>query len=107
MPRLAALSDPPRVRVHRKCARHLLCYGAIILRMKNITLKLDDAVLDRVRHVAVDKHMSVSAWVQNMINREIDVQDLYEQDRKGALMVLKDGLPLGGTPLAREETHER
>ena len=75
--------------------------------MKNITLKLDDAVLDRVRHVAVDEHMSVSSWVQGIINREINTKDLYEQDRKGALMVLNDGLPLGGTPLSREEAHER
>ena len=75
--------------------------------MKNITLKLDDAILDRVRHVAVDEHVSVSAWVQDLIRREIDARDLYEQDRKGALMVLREGLPLGGRPLTREEAHER
>ena len=75
--------------------------------MKNITLKFDDAVLDRVRHVAVDEHMSVSAWVQSIINHEIEAKDLYEQDRKAALMVLKEGLPLGGNPLTREQTHER
>jgi len=39
--------------------------------MKNITLKLNDAVLDRVRHVAVDEHTSVSAWVQSIITREL------------------------------------
>jgi len=75
--------------------------------MKNITLKLDDAVLDRVRHVAVDEHTSVSAWVQNVITSELDARDLYEQNRKGALMVLKEGLHLGGVPLTREETYER
>jgi hypothetical protein len=75
--------------------------------MKNVTLKLDDAVLDRVRHVAVDAHVSVSAWVQNIINRELGALDRYEQDRKGALMVLREGLHLGGTPLKRNEAHER
>jgi hypothetical protein len=75
--------------------------------VKNITLKFDDAVLDRVRHVAVDEHMSVSAWAQLIIKREIESKDLYEQDRKAALMVLKDGLPLGGKPLTREESHAR
>jgi len=75
--------------------------------MKNITLKFDDAVLDRVRHVAVDEHMSVSAWAQSVIKREIESKDLYEQDRKAALLVLKEGLPLGGKPLTREESHER
>ncbi|MEI6810376.1 MAG: hypothetical protein WCN95_16775 [bacterium] len=75
--------------------------------MKNITLKLDEEVLSRVRHVAVDEQMSVSAWVQSLITREVSTRDLYEQDRKGALMILKDGLPLGGTPLSREEANER
>ena len=75
--------------------------------MKNIALKLDDGVLDRARHVAVDEHVSVSAWVQSIISQELDARDQYEQDRKGALMVLKEGLPLGGTPLTREEPHER
>ena len=75
--------------------------------MRNITLKLDDSILDRLRHVASDEHVSMSAWGQNMISRELDAKDLYEQDRKGALMVLNEGLPLGGTPLTREETHER
>ena len=75
--------------------------------MKNITLKLDEADLDRVRHVAVDEHTSVSAWVQRLIRQELEARDLYEQNRKGALTVLKEGLPLGGRPLTREETHER
>lgn len=30
-----------------------------------------------------------------------------EQKRRGALLVLKEGLPLGGTPLTREDAHER
>ncbi len=75
--------------------------------MKNVTLKFDEAILDRVRHVAVDDHVSVSAWVQNIICRELGTRDRYEQDRKGALMVLREGLPLGGRPLTREEAHAR
>ena len=75
--------------------------------MKNITLKLDEEVLDRARHAAVDERTSVSAWVQDLINRELSARDLYEQNRRGARMVLKDGLPLGGVPLTREEAHAR
>ena len=75
--------------------------------MKNITLKLDDAILDRVRHVTVDEHVSVSAWVQNAICRELGARDMYEQDRKGALMILREGLPLGGRPLTREAAARR
>jgi len=75
--------------------------------MKNITLKLDDAILARARHAAVDEDTSVSAWVQQLINRELKARDVYEQNRKGALLVLREGLSLGGDPLSREETHER
>ena len=75
--------------------------------MKNLTLKINDAVLDRARHAAVDEHQSVSAWVQALITRELQARDLYTQSRNGALMVLKEGLKLGGTPLSREDAHER
>jgi len=75
--------------------------------MRNITLKFDEPVLARAKHAAVDEHKSVSAWVQDVVRQELDARDLYEQDRKGALMVLREGLPLGGTPLTREEANER
>lgn len=77
------------------------------LPMKNITLKMNGAVLDRARHVAVDEHKSVSGWVQDLILHELETKDLYEQDRRKALMVLKKGIPLGGNPLTREESHAR
>jgi len=75
--------------------------------MKNITLRLDEAILDRVRHVAVDEHTSVSAWVQNLIDHTLRAADRFEQDRNGALMALREGVSLGGQPLKREMTHER
>lgn len=75
--------------------------------MKNVTLKLDEAVLDRVRHEAVDAHPSVSAWLTALIKRELEARDSYEQDRRGTRMVLREGLDLGGLPLFREDTHAR
>ena len=42
--------------------------------MKSITLELDDAILDRVRQVAVDEQVAVSAWVQDAIRREMDAR---------------------------------
>ncbi len=76
-------------------------------RMQNVILELDDTVLARVRRVAVDEHTSVSAWVRALIARELEARDLYEQNRRGALLVLKEDLSLGGRPLSREEVHER
>jgi hypothetical protein len=75
--------------------------------MKNITLKIDESLLDRMRHAAVDDHMSVSAWVQTVIGRELHTRDLYERNRRGALRALEKGLSLGGHALTREEAHER
>ncbi len=75
--------------------------------MKNITLKMDEGVITRVRHVAVDEHKSVSAWVRDLIVGELDLRDRYEQDRKRALKALRGGFQLGGQALTRDEAHER
>ena len=75
--------------------------------MKNITLKLEDSVLDRVKHVAVDEDTSVSRWVQQVITRELEARDSYEQSRRKALMVLRDPPHLDGRVLTRDEMHER
>ena len=51
-------------------------------------MKVDESVITRARHAAVDEHKSVSAWVQDVIKQELDARYLYERNRKGALMVL-------------------
>ena len=68
---------------------------------------MDDSILSRARHAAVDAHKSVSGWVKDLVARELDARDLYEQNRKGALLILKEGLSLGGRRLTREEAHDR
>jgi len=75
--------------------------------MKNITLKLDGALLDRIRHVAVDERTSVSAWVSTVVTRELNLRDSFENNRKFILNCLNKGLSLGGSTLSREESHER
>jgi hypothetical protein len=75
--------------------------------MKNVTLKLDETVLTRARHAAVDERKSVSAWMADLIAHELNTRDSYERDRQGALAALKTGFALGGKPLRREELHER
>ena len=74
---------------------------------KNITLKLDPEILNRVRHVAVDENKSVSAWVSDLIVSALNQVDEYERSRHGALEALSQGLNLGGTPLTRKQLHER
>jgi predicted transcriptional regulator len=75
--------------------------------LKNITLKIDDQLLTRVRHLAVDENKSVSAWVSELIERALNEADEYEQARREAIDTLDQGFHLGGRPLRREELHDR
>ena len=75
--------------------------------LKNITLKIDEQILTRVRHLAVDENKSVSAWVAELIERTLSEADDYERARRGAIKRLYKGFPLGGRPLSREEVHDR
>lgn len=75
--------------------------------LKNITLKIDDALLSRVRHVAVDEDKSVSAWVADLIEKSIQEKDDFQQARKDALRRLSKGYSLGNAPIRREAVYER
>jgi len=75
--------------------------------LKNITLKLDEQIITRIRHVAVDDNKSVSAWVSELIERTLNGVDEYEQARREAIKTLNHGFHLGGRPLGREEVHDR
>lgn len=75
--------------------------------MKNITLKLKEDLLRRVRHLAVDDDKSVSAWVADVIERAVSDRDEYEKARRGAVGALREGFHLGGQPISRESVHER
>ena len=75
--------------------------------MKNITLKLDEGLITRVKHIAVDADTSVSAWVAGLIETALRDRDAYEASRKGALEDLENPLHLGGKPLNREDLHIR
>lgn len=74
---------------------------------KNITLKLDQELLKRIRHLAVDNNQSVSAWVSELIVKTLSKEDLYEQCRREALEALEHGYSLGGATVSRDQLHER
>ncbi len=75
--------------------------------LKKITLKMDAQILTRVRHLAVDKNKSVSAWVSELIERALNEADQYEQTRREVIDTLTIGFHLGGRPLSREAVHDR
>ncbi len=75
--------------------------------LKTITLKLDEQLLTRIRHLAVDENQSVSAWVATLIQKSLNEADHYEQARREAIDVLDAGFHLDGAPLSREAIHDR
>jgi hypothetical protein len=74
---------------------------------RNVTLRLDEAVLRKARHAAVEQDQSLSEWVAALIARATSGADRRQSARAGALRRMRKGLHLGGSPLSRDETHER
>jgi len=74
---------------------------------RNVTLRLDEAVLRKARHAAVEEDKSLSEWVADLVERETSDRQRKEKARLSALNRLRKGLNLGGIPLSRAEAHER
>ena len=74
---------------------------------KNITLKLNASILQKVKYMAVEKHKSVSQWVADLIAQNVVHKDDYEIAKKRALKRLRKGFHLGGKPLTRDEIYDR
>lgn len=74
----------------------------------NITLRLDEKTLNRVRHLAVDRQTSVSAWVSDLVTRTVNELDEFALARERALAFMSKPVDIAdATPLTREQTHER
>ncbi len=74
---------------------------------KNVTLRLDEAVLRKARHAAVERDQSLSEWLAALITSATSEADRAQSARARALDRMRKGLHLGGLPLSREETHGR
>ncbi len=74
----------------------------------NITLRLDKKTVDRLRHLAVDQHTSVSAWVGQLVKQKVEELDGFELQRKRALRAMRDPVSVAdASTLEREASHER
>lgn len=73
----------------------------------NITLRLDEKIIRRIRHLAVDRHTSVSAWVGELVTRAVTELDGFESARHRALQAMRQPVPVQEGPLTREQAHER
>ncbi|MFT3803938.1 MAG: hypothetical protein QM766_22320 [Burkholderiaceae bacterium] len=73
----------------------------------NITLRLDEKTLRRIKHLAVDQQTSVSAWVSDLVTRTVAELDGFEPARRRALRALRQPVPVSEGPLDRDQVHER
>lgn len=74
---------------------------------KNVTLKIDEAVLRKAKKSAVNADQSLSEWTADLIAKAVVNQNMLEQSRKKALRLLENPLKLGGQTFKREDLHER
>ena len=73
----------------------------------NITIKLDKALLRKIRVLAAEKGTSVSALIAAKFEEEAGQRERYEEAKKHAIAIMDQGLNLGGRPPSRDEMHER
>ena len=74
---------------------------------RNVTLRLDEAIIRKAKHAAVEQDQSLSEWVGGLITHATSMKDRSLSAREKALKRLERGFHLGGTPLSRAELHER
>ena len=74
---------------------------------RNITLRLDDAILRRARVKAVQEDQSLSKWVANLVAEAVVGESKFASAKRRALRRMDAAVNLGGKPLTREQAHER
>lgn len=72
---------------------------------KNVTIRLDDMIIKKCRHAAVEEDKSLSQWIADELVKVVSLQDVQEEAKNRALKRLESGLSLGGVPLTREEIY--
>ena len=73
----------------------------------NVTLRMDEHLLQKLRHHAVDDNLSLSAWITAVLRRMVESNAAALVARDRALRRLEHGYALGGRPLTREQAHAR
>jgi predicted transcriptional regulator len=77
--------------------------------MKNITLAIDDEILDKVRIVAAHKRTTVNAMVREFLADVVGRDQRLEKAREGLRELMRNskGRMRPDFKFNREETHER
>lgn len=74
---------------------------------KNITLRIEEAILRKAKQAALQHDQSLSKWVAGLIVQIVSAQDIFHAAKQRALKRLEIGLHLSGSPMSRDQLHER
>jgi Family of unknown function (DUF6364) len=74
----------------------------------NLTIKIDKDLLRKVRVVAAEEGVSISALFSDLIQEKYSKTKSYEAAMKRAIALMNSGIELNWEkPLSRDEMHER
>jgi len=68
---------------------------------------MDEELLKKLHHMAVDERMSLSAWIAKNLKRLIPGDATLEETRARSLSRMERGFHLGGRRMTRDELHAR
>lgn len=77
---------------------------------ENVTLSLPSDVLREARHLAVDRGMSLSKYVAQLVEQQVTSSRTYERAKEAALRQMRKGYDLGTNGKimwTRDELHDR
>jgi len=77
---------------------------------RNVTVSLPIELLREVRHMAVDRGVSLSRFIALLLEQQVEERQRYEAARDRQVALVRQGLPLGTQGRAgwsRGELHER
>ncbi|AYO31589.1 CopG family transcriptional regulator [Biomaibacter acetigenes] len=80
------------------------------MQYQNITLSIPKELLKKIKHIAIEKQISISALLTKTLEEIVHKEDSYEKAKKHHLSILETGFELdtcGKINWRREDLHER
>lgn len=74
---------------------------------RNVTIKLDEALLKLCRIKAVESDKSLSQWIADVLKGVISKNEEVTKAREHAFKMMDMGFPLGGERIKRDQLYER
>jgi hypothetical protein len=73
---------------------------------RNVTLTLEITLIRKLRHLLVEKDLSLSAWIAEKIEKLAAEDERFAQSKSKAQKRLEEGFHLGGSPIRRKDLYE-